>query len=111
MTIVVLRSARDLITFKTSPVSSGSRAEVGSSKQRMSGFKERARAIAEEIAKTYGAEIIFTEKIGEIVSFYAHTLRFADGVAIYGAKINLHIAINLENSTGAVGSPMIFDGY
>ena len=28
-----------------------------------------------------------------------------------GAKINLHIAINLENSTGAVGSPMIFDGY
>lgn len=73
--------------------------------------EERARAIAEEIAKTYGAEIIFTEKIGEIVSFYAHTLRFADGVAIYGAKINLHIAINLENSTGAVGSPMIFDGY
>jgi kynurenine formamidase len=73
--------------------------------------EESAQAIAEEIAKTYGAEILFTEKIGEILSFYAHTLRFADGVAIYGAKINLHIAINLENSTGAVGSPIIFDGY
>ena len=37
---------RSSVAFKTSPVSSGSRAEVGSSKQSISGFNASARAIA-----------------------------------------------------------------
>ena len=37
MIMVVFFSASSRMTFRTSPVSSGSRAEVGSSKQRISG--------------------------------------------------------------------------
>lgn len=46
-TIIVLSpDFNPLMTLSTSPVSSGSRAEVGSSKQSMSGESARARAIA-----------------------------------------------------------------
>ena len=45
-TIVMRSSASSRIVFKTSPVSSGSSAEVGSSKSMMSGFMQRARAMA-----------------------------------------------------------------
>ena len=46
-TIIVLsEDFKFLITFSTSPVSSGSSALVGSSKQRTSGLRARARAIA-----------------------------------------------------------------
>ena len=44
--MVVFCSARPRMTFRTSPVSSGSSAEVGSSKQRMSGCSASARAMA-----------------------------------------------------------------
>ena len=46
MIMVVFCSARPRMTRSTSPVSSGSSAEVGSSKQRISGLSARARAIA-----------------------------------------------------------------
>ena len=46
ITIVICRSASDLITFKTSPVNSGSSADVGSSKNRIFGFRASALAIA-----------------------------------------------------------------
>ena len=46
MTIVIFSSASCLITFSTSPVSSGSSALVGSSKNSISGFMARARAMA-----------------------------------------------------------------
>ena len=48
-TIIMVESAdfRSRITRSTSPVSSGSRADVGSSKQRISGVRAKALAIAE----------------------------------------------------------------
>ena len=46
MTIVMCSSARERMTRSTSPVSSGSSAEVGSSKKRISGFIASARAMA-----------------------------------------------------------------
>lgn len=46
ITMVIFISARDLMTFSTSPVSSGSSAEVGSSKKSTFGFSISARAIA-----------------------------------------------------------------
>ena len=46
ITMAICRSARDLITLSTSPVSSGSSAEVGSSKKRIFGFRASALAIA-----------------------------------------------------------------
>ena len=48
VTIIIVRSSsfNERITFNTSPVSSGSSALVGSSKQRIFGFNASARAIA-----------------------------------------------------------------
>ena len=46
ITIVIFSSASCRMTFSTSPVSSGSRALVGSSKKRISGFIASARAMA-----------------------------------------------------------------
>ena len=45
ITMVICSAARSLITFKISPVSSGSKADVGSSKKRISGFMQRALAM------------------------------------------------------------------
>ncbi len=73
--------------------------------------EKEAEKIAEAIAKEYGAVILFTEKAANIKSYYAHTLRWFDGVMLEGEKVNLHIAINMESGMGAVGSPIIFDGY
>ena len=46
ITMAIFKSARERITFNTSAVSSGSSAEVGSSKNRIFGFSARALAIA-----------------------------------------------------------------
>lgn len=65
--------------------------------------------IAEEIAHRYGAEILFTEEAGGVVSYYAYTARWQDGLYINGVKVNLHIAVGKVNL--AVGAPIIFDGF
>ena len=73
--------------------------------------EEEALSVAEQLASEYGASIVFTEKTAEVISFYCHTARWLDGVFLYGRKINLHIAIDVVNGIGVLGSPIIFDGY
>lgn len=65
--------------------------------------------VAQAIAQKYGAEILFTEEVGETVSYYGYTSKWTDGLYLYGSKINLHIAI--EGDRLAVGTPIIFDGF
>ncbi len=65
--------------------------------------------IVEEIAHRYGAEILFEEEVDGVVSYYAYTARWQDGLYINGVKINLHIAVGRANL--AVGAPIIFDGF
>ena len=65
--------------------------------------------IAVEIATHYEAEILIKEEVDGIISYYAYTPRWQDGLYINGKKINLHIAIREENL--AVGTPIIFDGF
>ena len=69
----------------------------------------QGKAMAEEIAKRYEATILFMEEACGTVSYYGYTPRFSDGVWVNGRKINLHIAFG--NGVGAVGSPIIFDGF
>lgn len=64
-----------------------------------------------ELAEEYGAVILFVEQVGNVRSYYGHTLRWTDGVMINGRKINLHIAVREDTATGVVGTPIIFDGY
>ena len=65
--------------------------------------------IACEIAARYGAEILFTEETDGVVSYYAYTQKWQDGLYINGLKINLHIAVGEERL--AVGTPIIFDVF
>ena len=65
--------------------------------------------IAQEIATRYGAEILIAEEMDGVVSYYAYTQRWKDGLYVGGEKINLHIAIGGERL--AVGTPIIFDGF
>ena len=65
--------------------------------------------IAEEIIKKYGAEVLFCEEVSGVLSYYAYTDAWADGVYIYGRKINLHVAVGDEYL--AVGTPIVFGGY
>ena len=65
--------------------------------------------IAQNIAARYGGEILFQEETCGVVSYYAYTPRWQDGLYINGVKINLHIAVGKGNL--AVGTPIIFDGF
>ena len=65
--------------------------------------------LAKEIAVKYGAEILFCEETDGVVSYYAYTDAWHEGVYLYGMKINLHIALDGERLT--VGTPIIFDGF
>ncbi len=65
--------------------------------------------LAKELAKKFGAEIVLMEEACGTVSYYAYTPVFSDGIWIENKKINLHIA--LGEGVGAVGSPIIFDGF
>ena len=65
--------------------------------------------ISREVATRYGAEILFTEEVDGVVSYYAYTPCWQDGFYINGRKVNLHIAIG--KGYVKVGTPIIFDGF
>ena len=65
--------------------------------------------IAQEITEKYEGNILFCEEVDGVISYYAYVADWADGVWLYGQKINLHVAVGDECLT--VGTPMIFGGY
>ena len=65
--------------------------------------------LAKNIAARYGATILFTERVGDCISYYAYTEKWQDSLSINGVKVNLHIALDCERLT--VGTPIIFGGY
>ncbi len=66
---------------------------------------------AEKILKKYGATLVYTEEVAGVVSYYAYTPQFSDGVIVAGKKVNLHIAYKEGAREAVLGSPIIFDGY
>ena len=73
------------------------------------GMSLTKKELAQDIATRYGAEILFQEEACGVVSYYAYTPRWQDGLYINGVNINLHIAVGEERL--AVGTPIIFDGF
>lgn len=69
------------------------------------------REVAEEIVKTYRAEIVRTEYVCGVYSYYAYTPLWAESISIEGQRVNLHIAIEEDGRRGAVGTPIVFGGY
>ena len=62
-----------------------------------------------EILYRFDAEIVFTEKIAEGVSYYAYSDKIPYRKTINGKTINLHIFVGREKTT--VGSPIIFGSF
>ena len=62
-----------------------------------------------QIFDSYGAEICFTERVGEITSYYGYAQGLGMPVWVQGFAINLHVAVG--ESRCAVGTPIIFGGF
>ncbi len=69
----------------------------------------QGRKVAEWLLNAYGAELLFTETVCGVTSYYAYTPEWSDGVYLQGKQVNLHVAFCGERV--AVGSPIIFDGF
>lgn len=63
----------------------------------------------QEIIKSYGASVVWTEQIDGVTSYYCYTPRWKETVVVNGRRVNLHIAC--VNGGFALGSPIIFGGY
>lgn len=73
------------------------------------GRYETSEKIAQSILDKFQAKLLFTEEVGGIVSYYAYTPLWQDGLFLQGERVNLHIA--LSQTRCVVGTPVIFGGY
>ncbi len=72
-------------------------------------FEGTKSALSEKILRQYDAELQFTEEVEGVLSYYAYTPLWSDGVQINGHTVNLHIALSKTHCV--VGTPIIFGGF
>ncbi len=65
--------------------------------------------LAGKILETLGGELLFTETVCGVRSYYAYAPTLYQPIGVKGGKVNLHIAVKADGI--AVGSPLIFGGY
>lgn len=70
---------------------------------------EEATAFLEKTLKTYRAEILFTEEICGVRSYYCYSPRLGKTTILKGYAVNLHVAI--DGTRIKIGTPVIFGGY
>ena len=63
----------------------------------------------DEFFNDYNAKIIFTERVGEIVSYYGYSKDVKYKKIINERAINLHVAVDGEKVK--IGSPIIFGSF
>lgn len=63
----------------------------------------------EELKAKYHADLLFTETVGGITSYYLHSPVLGRGIALNGYDVNLQIAADGERT--AAGTPLIFGGW
>ena len=59
--------------------------------------------------KKYGGDLVCREDAAGVSNYYFYSRRLGGGVDLYGARVNLHVAV--RGGAAAVGSPLIFGGY
>ncbi|MBQ9730140.1 MAG: YwmB family TATA-box binding protein, partial [Clostridia bacterium] len=69
------------------------------------------KSVMERLLKETGAEVVLVEKVGGVQSYYCHSKRLGETVLVGGYAVNLHVAINEEETRMVVGTPIIFGGY
>ena len=74
-------------------------------------YTQQTEEIVEEMTRRYGVEVVFTERVGDVVSYYGYTSAWKTSVFLYGKKINFHLAVRENTHNATMGTPIIFDGY
>lgn len=64
---------------------------------------------AQELISRYRAKVRFTERVGDVVSYYCYSPMLGEGIALLGREINLHVAESAAQTVA--GTPVIFGGY
>ncbi len=64
---------------------------------------------AEELIEEFRGKLQFTEESCGVKNYYLYSPLLGEGVRVGGAYVNLHIAVNAEQT--AVGTPLIFGGF
>jgi hypothetical protein len=72
-------------------------------------FCENREKTLAKIMEEYAATLLFEECAGGSISYYCFTPKWADGIALNGVFVNLHVAFNGEHC--AVGTPLIFGSF
>lgn len=67
------------------------------------------QADVDALVERFQAEIVFVECVGDTVSYYGFSPNLPYGVALFGTRVNLHIALSPRGCV--VGTPIIFGGY
>lgn len=68
-------------------------------------------AYAQALCKRYKARIVCVEQTGDVISYYAYSPMLKGGVAVFGKKVNFHVAFSTDSDRCVVGSPLIFGGF
>jgi len=63
----------------------------------------------DDVIKIFSAEIIKTERVSGVVSYYMRSPKFKNYATVGGEKINLHSAVG--NGQIVMGTPLIYGGY
>ena len=69
---------------------------------------EKENFSLDALLKEYGARLIKTEIVGDIVCYYAYSPKIKYRAFISGQAVNLHVAVSNQVT---VGSPLIFGGF
>ncbi len=72
---------------------------------------DEGEALVERLLDVYKGKLLFTEKACGVAAYYIYVPAWGDGVALYGQRVNLHIAIDEAAGRCAVGTPLIFGGF
>jgi hypothetical protein len=68
-----------------------------------------AQDLALQIFKDYDAEVLFVERVGDVISYYGYAQGLGEVLCLDGYIINLHVAVTNERCV--VGTPIIFGGF
>ncbi len=63
----------------------------------------------EELVQKYGANLLFTESVSGVTSYYLYSPKLGGGLSLGGEVVNLQIAV--RDGQTVVGTPLIFGGW
>lgn len=67
------------------------------------------QSLALQIFQEYGGEVVFVERVGDVLSYYGYADGLKNALCLDGCAVNLHVAVT--DGRCVVGTPIIFGGF